>query len=387
VESKDRLEYIDALRGIAILGVLIVHSSMVTQQTGAISTIAFTGQRGVQLFYMVSAFTLYRSLDSPRREHYPISNFFIRRFFRIAPAFYLAIFANILLYALKPNYSLLRGLGWFQITLGFLFLHGASPKAIDAVAIGGWSVAVETTFYLLLPLLHRYVRTIRSTLLLFVISAALFEPLSIWLAHRASNPFTKQYFAFLWFPVEFPVFVLGMLAYRIWKTCIPEVEKRPDLSLLLIFASGLIFWGCLPFTNEQLYPSSLLFLTFILALSIRPWSFFVNPLTRFLGKISYSLYLFHFFVLIGLGSLISNMEPAASRYILDRPIGMVLAFLVLFAASVPICVFTWKSIEEPGIRLGRRWISYREERASIARRLVPSVPELQSSGVTTDARS
>lgn len=363
MKAPDRLEYVDALRGIAILGVLIVHSAMVTGQTGGISILAFTGQRGVQLFYMVSAFTLYLSLDNPRKECHRLSNFFIRRFFRIAPAFYLAIFANILLYVLKPNYSLLRGLGWFQVALGFLFLNGASPRGINAVAVGGWSVAVETTFYLFLPLLHRYFRTVKSTALLFVISSALCGPLSVWLAHRASNPASQQYFAFYWFPVEFPVFALGMLAYCIWARYIWSIKGERELSLLLILASVLIFWGCLPFTDDQLYPSSLLFLTLILALSIHPWAVLVNPFTRFLGKISYSLYLFHFFVVIALGSLVSRLGPA-SRHIVGRPAGFALAFVLLLCISVPICMFTWKFIEQPGITLGRGWIIHREQRST-----------------------
>jgi peptidoglycan/LPS O-acetylase OafA/YrhL len=47
------------------------------------------GARGVQLFYMVSAFTLL----SVSRQPFNARSFFIRRFFRIAPAFYIAMIA------------------------------------------------------------------------------------------------------------------------------------------------------------------------------------------------------------------------------------------------------------------------------------------------------
>ena len=376
---KERLEYVDALRGIAILGVILDHSGWVSLQTGHTFELALTGQRGVQLFYMVSAFTLYLSLDSPRKEHHRLSNFFIRRFFRIAPLFYLAILLNMLLYSLKPHYSPLRDLGWFQIALGFLFLNGASPKAVNTVAIGGWSVAVETTFYLLLPLLHRYIKTIPRAILLFVVSGAILEPLSMWLASRAIGPPLQTYFSLVWFPAEFPVFVLGILTYFVWKKYVRGAEGHRDLSLLLILASGLIFWGCLPSPDRHLYSSSLLFLTLILALSIHPWAIFVNPFTRFLGKISYSLYLLHFFVDLAVGSLFSHLSHyPASRYILERPAGLVLSFLLILGPSIPIAMFTWKYIEEPCIRLGRIWIAGREGRAVAAPELRGGIaPESQ----------
>ncbi len=201
----------------------------------------------------------------------------------------------------------------------------------------------------------------------------------MWLANRASQPPLQRYFSLFWFPAEFPVFVLGILAYCVWKKYVCGAEGNRDLSLLLILASGLIFWGCLPFPDRHLYSSSLLFLTLILALSIHPWAIFVNPFTRFLGKISYSLYLLHFFVYLAVGSLLSHLSHyPASRYILERPAGLVLAFLLIFGLSVTISMFTWKFIEEPCNRLGRIWIAGREGRAAAAPELRGGIaPESQ----------
>ena len=157
--ARPHFEYLDALRGIAVLGVLLVHSALATHQKGIVWELAFTGQRGVQLFYVVSAFTLCLTLDSARRESSPLLNFFIRRFFRIAPLFYVAILANILLHHFAPSRSPLTGLTFVEVASGFVFLNGFDPYGIATVAIGGWSVAVETTFYLFLPFLHSRFRT------------------------------------------------------------------------------------------------------------------------------------------------------------------------------------------------------------------------------------
>ncbi len=288
--APPHLGYLDSLRGIAILGVILVHSAILTGQRGTALHVAFTGQRGVQLFYMVSAFTLLLSLDSRKAERRPILNLFIRRFFRIAPLFYVAMMLNFLLSTQAPYKTYFQNAGWFGIALGLLFLHGLRPDTIVTVVIGGWSIAVETSFYVLLPMLHRYIKTIKQALVLFVVSAVFLGSISRVLALRSPNLSVEQYYAFLWFPVEFPVFALGILSYLGWKFLIKDQEVRTgtwrNASLLLLFASGMIYLACLPFNDEKLYFSSFLFLPLILALAICPWPFLVNPFTRYLGKIS-----------------------------------------------------------------------------------------------------
>lgn len=82
-DEVTRLEFIEAARGYAIMLVLAVHA--VGYQAGAM---------GVQLFYIISAYTLYRSLMYRNEQHYLW--FYIRRFFRIAPLYYLYIYMSIL---------------------------------------------------------------------------------------------------------------------------------------------------------------------------------------------------------------------------------------------------------------------------------------------------
>ena len=273
-DDPQRLDYLDALRGIAILGVILVHSAIlskmaVTKVVGLVGAIGLTGQRGVQLFYMVSAFTLFLSLDSGRTERFQWSNFFIRRFCRIAPLFYLAILANLLLngriISLDPYSELSR----FDVLSGFLFLHGLSAKAINNVAIGGWSIAVEATFYLLVPFLFLRIRTLGHAISLFLATALILGTISYWFAalpENANNPSLDTYFHFLRFPVEFPVFALGIVAYMVWKQYVKPTDLvgsgpesgRPsrELSLPLIIASVVLYCECLPFNDRGLYFSS-----------------------------------------------------------------------------------------------------------------------------------
>jgi peptidoglycan/LPS O-acetylase OafA/YrhL len=324
----------------------------------------------VQLFYMVSAFTLCLSLDEKRRERYPIFNYFIRRFFRIAPLFYVVILVNLLARIFAPFYSSLGDLRPGEILLGFFFLNGISPRAINNVVSGGWSIAVETSFYLVLPILHRYALSVRRSLKLFTFTAPVLGTLSVLLAIRQRDPVHVEYFLFYWFPVEFPVFILGILSYCIWKKYIGggigDTEKQREISLLLIGSSFMLYCGCLPFTDVQVYFSSFIFLPLILGLSIRPWPAFVNHFTRFIGKISYSLYLLHFFILGWISSALRWLDERPnhlpSRYIFHRLLGVEIVFPVALIISVPICTLSWRYIEQSGIQLGRQLIAWREGR-------------------------
>jgi len=391
---ETHLGSLDALRGFAILGVLLVHTAILTKQSGPLFTFAFTGQRGVQLFYMVSAFTLCLSLDSRKKEHQPLLNFFIRRFFRIAPMFYIAIAANLLLSRWAPEHSPLHGPSPFDLVLGVFFLNGVSPIAIQTVAIGGWSIAIETTFYVVLPLLHRYFRTIRQTMLLFLVSGAVLEVASWRIALHYTGPVFQQYFAFLWFPVEFPVFVLGLLTYACWVQYIrgrgQQGPEQLDLSRVLLLASFMLYCGGIPFHDVKLYFSSFAFLPLILALTIHPWPALVNPVTRLIGKISYSLYLLHPFAILATEWVLRRVDAqtngAASQLVMHRPAGLVVAYGLVAAIALPLSVMTWKFIEQPGIRLGRRWIARLEGRREKTIALTAPLSELADPENTRDAQ-
>lgn len=84
-------DYIDIVRGVAILGVIAVHSHQgIKNLSTPISWIFNYGQLGVQLFFIASALTL--CLSTRERDETSPYYFYIRRYFRIAPLYYFAIF-------------------------------------------------------------------------------------------------------------------------------------------------------------------------------------------------------------------------------------------------------------------------------------------------------
>jgi peptidoglycan/LPS O-acetylase OafA/YrhL len=357
------MDYLDSLRGIAVLGVIMVHASLTA--SGAflkiykpLQWVAFTGQRGVALFFVVSAFTLFLSLDNRRREHRPVLNFFLRRFFRLAPMFYLAI---VITHFLLPEFA-----GTFrQNVLAVLFLQGLSPAAIGLSAAGGWSVADEALFYVCLPFLFSWIKDLKTALIVMVAGSVAGFIFMAFLGFYF--PANAEYFQFFSITAELPIFFQGICAYFIWKEMIvgmPWSDRgRKQISALLLLMAGMLYCLLLPFNNVKLYPSTAVCLLLLLGLSAYPWPLFVNRATRFLGKISYSIYLLHFTVNIWLQKWMANWIAAHPQ--LDKPhADFVAVFATILLVTVPLASLTWRWIEEPGIRAGRKFGAYLERRAS-----------------------
>jgi peptidoglycan/LPS O-acetylase OafA/YrhL len=370
--SVMKLKYIDSLRGIAILGVLIVHSAFFVEigNDYNLFDFALAGQRGVQLFYLTSAFTLFLSLNiRTSQEKYPNYNFFVRRFFRIAPLFYIAIIANLIYQRIFTPPELSSVITFLDILLGFLFLHGVTPETIGLIAMGGWSIAVETSFYVLAPVLYSKINTLKKSILLLLFSSVFLFSLSYELSKHF--PENREYFTFLWFPIEFPIFCMGIVCYHTWKKLVLplDVQKNREnreyksWSMLSIVFSLAVFLSSLPINNSKLYWSSFAFVPLLLGLSIHEWYFFVNPITRFLGKISYSIYLIHPFIFILVKHYFSISEVQLKLKLIGTIPGFGLFFIISTLVTIILSCITYAWIELPGIQVGKSLILYNETRA------------------------
>jgi peptidoglycan/LPS O-acetylase OafA/YrhL len=105
---------------------------------------------------MASAFTLFPSMAQRRaRDRHPVVAFFVRRFFRITPLFWLAIPLYLLYNGTGPGPYAPEGLRPWHVAVTAAFLHGWHPETIDSVVPGGWSIAVESSFICSCPCCSR----------------------------------------------------------------------------------------------------------------------------------------------------------------------------------------------------------------------------------------
>lgn len=342
-----KYEYIDSLRGIAILLVILVHigynldNTMSYFSLGLINTISYC-QCGVQLFFLVSAYTLTLSYYSRIKEEHQTRNFFIRRYFRIAPMFYLAILVNIILREGFHNISILKLLSTLTFTntlLGDPYHDGYVP--------GGWTISVEFLFYLFLPFLCAKIKNLNSSLLFVLISLIITASYQPFMNRIGLGDVLR--FSHFGIFYQIPVFALGILAY--WL--INDKTKSVKASTFLIFSAvALIFcYGSFPLQ----FIFSLAFFFILLALYIKPYRLLTNSVLAKLGLYSYSMYIIHFIVI----HIMNETRFCDLITVTDLKISII-NFIFLYVSvtllSFIVASATYRFIEVPGQSLGRKLI-------------------------------
>lgn len=362
-EKKEinQFEFIDALRGIAILLVIATHIAPIAHPNLPIlRMVAQNGAYGVQLFYIVSALTLFLSTDQrSHNERNPTRNFFIRRVFRIVPLFYLSVLAYTVVFGTGPSYWAPDGLKWWHYLLTLLFLNGWHPEAINAIVPLGWSIAIEMTFYPFIPFLYQKIKSLAGAILLIVASLVLQALLVIFykpiLLNYATGYIVQAYF-YLWFFAQLPIFGFGILVYLILKER-PERNLQLGNSLLVLFAFLYITFLQTGSYGESIPHHFFYGITFVvltLGLYFNPAKLLVNSFTKWIGKISYSLYLVHFIFLPYMRNWI-NLDG------LGKTVQFSLYFVIILVISSVISFITYQAIELPSMNAGKKLIHKLEQ--------------------------
>jgi peptidoglycan/LPS O-acetylase OafA/YrhL len=378
--QQRQLPWVDALRGLAIFGVLICHAGQnVDNLPSFLNNLTYQGAMGVQLFYMISAFTLFLSLANRKKtEKKPLINFFMRRFFRIAPLFYCAIAFYVLTTGIGPNYWVEDGK---SITIPNLITHltftnGWNPYWINSLVPVGWSIAIEMPFYLIVPYLFKKIKTLNQAIWLTLLVLVVSKLINYLFSQNPLIPHRQIWNLFLvyWLPSHLPFFALGIVLYfllvdtiknkNISQVYLKSQLKKTLTPLFLVSLSLAVFsyisktqLGMLGF----LYGIALLGLAVFL--SQHSVFLLVNRFWCYLGKISYSAYLTHLIVLYIVKNLLQrvllllnlNLPPTANLM-------MLLVFLLV--GTMAISAITYKFIELPGLQLGRTLIAKIESKAT-----------------------
>ena len=159
--SAARFPLFDSLRGIAALLILIIHSAGFSLLAGEESLTAdFVNQLAIAvvIFFVVSGFLLYRPFALARAEGRPVPSLLAygwRRVLRVVPAYWLALTAVVLIVA-GPAETLPTGATRdIDYVTYFLFgqIYRDFPLQDFPAFPQAWSVCVEVSYYVALPLI------------------------------------------------------------------------------------------------------------------------------------------------------------------------------------------------------------------------------------------
>ena len=360
------LSQIDALRGWAILLVFFFHAWGISGgSAGSEPSLWFSyvaaGRTGVTLFFVISGFLLsipwLRAIQSSDVAMPSLKNYYAARVLRIVPLYYLAVLTACVVSGSWDS-------GFKAFTFQFVGFE------MFPFSVVWWTLVTEVQFYLLLPLLMWLLATGMKLRLISLLGLLLWAV--FYITQVLDNPSDENVRSYLLTKSLFgrlPAFLLGMFSAWIFV----RARQVPMLSanwisgvgavaiLLALCVNGMVLqhsvslgeWRSESNWHQHHTYEAILWSIVVLVLTLTKPFFYgvlINPVLAVVGKISYSLYLWHVPILFYL------MYPAKER--LGAAFSQSLTFYLLtFAAlslSLLASLFTYKYVELPGLNLKRR---------------------------------
>jgi peptidoglycan/LPS O-acetylase OafA/YrhL len=331
---------IDGLRALAILPVLFFHYHVAPFGGGFV---------GVDIFFVISGFLITQLIVAERDEgRFSIARFYERRIRRIFPALFVMLtaatiaavvilfpvdlvrYANSLLAtaAFAANIEFWREAGYFDVA------------AAEKPLLHLWSIAVEEQFYLFFPAVLMAFKARRAAVTAAILVLSL--GFSVWAVVHAPSA------AFYLLPARAWELMLGaLLALGV----VPVNSFRWFRECLAVLGFAMIAFAILHYTSDTPFPGAAALLPCVGAAliiyagtagSTLTSALLAQPPFAFIGRISYSLYLWHWPVYV------------FARYFSyrDPPPGEIVC---LIALSFLLAVLSYYAVEQPFRRGGTGW--------------------------------
>lgn len=326
--KKTRIAELDVLRGVAAFAVVIFHySGHCTRYLEAFPFNFTIGHYGVELFFVISGFVILMTLERCKT----VTDFAISRFSRLYPAYWATLALLIALDLLKGSPVWITGYA-VNSTMMQRFVGIGN---IDDVF---WTLGVELAFYLLI-----------ATFFAIAGTRNIFIAIAIWLAtinlllHCGAMGDTQllRTATLILIPDYAPYFAAGAAFYQM-----RDAQRLPPLRLHIIVG---ICWVSIAMNKgtADSIAAAILFSIFYL-LQLTDIKSIANPITIWLGTISYSLYLTH-----------RNFGYTV-LFALDRAgVPSLVAFSVAIAAALALASALTYCVEQPAMRKLRSLLSHR----------------------------
>lgn len=350
--TNKRVELLDYFRGFMAISILVYHYSSwseVKYFSQLDQIISKLGIYGVLTFYVLSGTSLAIVYSNRKLNSNLIIGFSIKRFFRIAPLFYLATTSMIILIAaqcfINKNFSDFPSVK--EIIFNYTLIFGwISPS--NYITTGAWSIGNELVFYSIFPfmifLLNKSIKSLSvfflGTIFISVYFSEFLMDSNQSLSDQWSiyiNPLHLLYF-----------FVAGFIIGTLLKRGI----KIKRIYLLLLLISSVLLFVLLPAEADIAYvtgANKVLFslVVFCFCIFAAFWGdtrkTVFTKLFKFFGDTSYSIYLIHPLVYIVLKVVFDfiNFSSTISLIILSTALTLAISFII------------FKYVERPFIKKGK----------------------------------
>ncbi len=355
--DKNRIFGLDIIRAVAIMMVLLTHNEPLLPESFShlINSIYFDG---VSIFFVLSGFLIgnifIKTFETKGLNFKELKNFWIRRWFRTIPAYFLFVFIIAIL-----SKIIIEG---FPLRIIFPYLVFCQNLFSNAPGFFGesWSLSIEEWFYLSIPflilVLTKLLKTsVKQTILLIICVFLVFPPILRFVMYQKNalppifyqiviyradsiiygvlGAYLSYYYSYFWKKLDKLLFYVGLALLLIWKLTTNHFSDsffyRANIDLIFFSISILCLF---PFLSTYKIKNYKLFHIIIIYISL----------------ISYSLYLVNY-------SLVKKLliDQILVPQIADFPVISVYVIQSLFywISTFIIAFFSYKYFELPTTKL------------------------------------
>lgn len=366
-----RLPGLDLLRAIAVLWTMQFHGFIVGGLGEDWHWLERYGWMGVDLFFVLSGFLIGGQLLRPlaRGETPSLRAFYVKRAFRILPAFWVVL----AVYLLWPGFREAPGMEpWWKFALFFVNLD--IDYASNAAFSHAWSLCVEEHFYLLFPALALLLARRPSAAKFWAVCIAILIGgvalrTSVWLHFDAQQPQRAWFVEDIYYPTwnRLDGLLMGVMlatwqAYR--RDSWARFAKHANVAALLgVAVLVLAFWlfrertGLLG--NSIGWPVLSLALALLVFAGAQPHGLLGKralPGAAWFAAISFSLYLVH-------KPMYGVVQAHWGDWLQGR--GLV-AYAAYGVASLVAAAVLYYAVERPGLRLRTKFLLRGESKSTVS---------------------
>lgn len=353
-ERTPRYLFVDALRGLAALLVLLHHLTFMSLLRRAYSAIfpspllifMEVGKYGVEIFFILSGFVIAHSVRKFRWTGNEVGNFILRRQLRLDPPYWAILILTLIEQAVMrhvPHVEHYPAPSGIAILANLFYLQKLTQ--VQPIVLPAWTLCIEIQFYLFFVLIcfsgfrlaRRFTQinglllaqTLTVLLGLLSLVVAAFRPQWFVFTVHGVHP---EWFGDLWF-----YFAAGAYAY--WTV---RQQTKPSffLTYMLVFVGIAIVQR----STAMAFGATTALTLYAVGRTGHLSDWLTNPILQYLGRISYSLYIVQFLVgidVLRIGYKISGLNHVAALvwYVLAGAVSILCAHLLHHFVEKPSMQF------------------------------------------------
>ena len=219
---KKREQWIDALKGIGILGIILTHCGT-KYLDGIFYSIATCASNGVELFLLISAYLSFESYSKCFiGKKWDVIRGLGKCWIRIIPMYY---FALLIIGIATGGSEFWLGteekIHFGNALMHIFLLHGLVPHYANSIIGLEWYIGVLAIMYLLVPIIYRICDSLGKSVFVFcvvsIVSYKVDNSILNYVANREDVAIYWNYFDRFWILAQLPVILLGVILFHCKK--------------------------------------------------------------------------------------------------------------------------------------------------------------------------